>query len=65
MSEMTPVERLKYSQHLFRKKWKASGGGGISTDYTGRPGTSNLCNKQRQFVITEKQVIEDMRTVLF
>jgi hypothetical protein len=32
MNEMTPIERLKYSQHLFRKKWKAQGNGGISTE---------------------------------
>ena len=64
VTEMTPIERLKYSQHIFRKKWKSMGGGGISTEYTGRPGTSTLCNKQRCFPKTEKQIGEELRMVL-
>lgn len=64
MQEMTPIERLKYSQYMYRKKWKSLTGGGISTDYTGRPGTSNLCNKNRQFQKNEKQTNEELRTVL-
>jgi hypothetical protein len=64
MNEMTPIERLKYSQHLFRKKWKANGGGGVSTEHTGRPGTSTLCNKKREFHRTEKQINEENRFII-
>jgi hypothetical protein len=56
---MTPIERLKYSQHTYRKKWKSLTGGGISTEVMGRPGTSTLCNRQRQFPKTEKQMLDE------
>jgi hypothetical protein len=62
IAEMTPIERLKYSQHLFRKKWKANGGGGVSCEHSGRPGTSTLCNKKREFEKSEKQINEEMRS---
>jgi len=61
---MTPIERLKYSQHTFRKKWKTQAGGGISTEVAGRPGTSNLCNRQRVFSKTEKQILDEHRGTL-
>jgi len=49
---------------MYRKKWKSLTGGGISTDYTGRPGTSTLCNKHRLFPKGEKQVNEENRAML-
>ena len=64
MNEMTPIERLKYSQYMYRKKWKSLTGGGISTECTGRPGTSTLCNKARTFTKSDKQLNEELRTVL-
>ena len=40
-------------QAQFKAKWV-----GINTDYTGKPGTSQMCNKERNFPTT-KQVIEE------
>ena len=51
---MNPLEKLKYSQHNFKKKWK-----GIPTENTGRPGTSIMCNKKRHFAPSQKQIDED------
>ena len=42
--QMTALERLKLHQAKFKQDWN-----GILTEYGGRPGTSNLCNKNRSF----------------
>jgi hypothetical protein len=39
---------------MYKKQWK-----GISTEYTGRPGTSHLCNKKRKFTPSKKLIEED------
>lgn len=57
---MTPLEKLKYSQHMYKKEWK-----GIPPEYTGRPGTSQLCNNNRSFKVYQKSVIEDERADMF
>ena len=41
---MSALERLKMIQAQFKKEWM-----GINTEYTDRPGTSNLCNRERLF----------------
>ena len=50
---MSALDRLKMIQAQFKAKWV-----GINTDYTGKPGTSQMCNKERNFPTT-KQVIEE------
>ena len=50
---MSALDRLKMIQAQFKAKWV-----GINTDYTGKPGTSQMCNKERNFPVT-KQVIEE------
>jgi hypothetical protein len=61
LNELTPLERLKYSQHLFRQRWAGSG---VSVEATGRPGTSTLCNKSRLFSQHPRQVHEERRSDL-
>ena len=41
---MSALDRLKMIQAQYKAQWI-----GINTDYTGRPGTSTMCNKERHF----------------
>jgi len=41
---MSPLDRLKLIQAQFKAQWI-----GINTDFTGRPGTSIMCNSERVF----------------
>jgi hypothetical protein len=42
---MSALDRLKQVQNIFKQTWN-----GIDTDYTGRPGTCNICNTKRVFL---------------
>lgn len=57
---MTALERLKMIQHTFKQSWV-----GINTDYTGRPGTSNMTNSTRVFRDFPQLEEEELRTQLF
>ncbi len=54
---MTALERLKTIQFLFKESWV-----GINTDYTGRPGTSNMTNSTRMFKTFTHLAEEDERS---
>lgn len=41
---------------MFKKSWR-----GIATEYTGRPGTSTLCNKKRIFPFVKAYQDEEKR----
>ena len=51
---MSALDRLKMIQAQYKAQWI-----GINTDYTGRPGTSTMCNKERVFE-EPKQAVEEM-----
>jgi hypothetical protein len=53
---MSALDRLKSIQSNFKRQWT-----GINCDYSGRSGTSNFCNKKRQFVIPESYYEEEER----
>ena len=57
---MTALERLKTIQYLFKESWV-----GINTDYTGRPGTSNMTNASRIFRTFANLAEEDERSNIF
>lgn len=57
---MSALDRLKQVQNLFKQTWT-----GIHTEYTGRPGTSNICNKKRHFVKPEQMSYEEERSETF
>lgn len=50
---MSALERLKLIQSQFKQQWN-----GINTEYTDRPGTSTLCNKDRVFKVPANFVEE-------
>lgn len=54
--EMSALDRLKLIQSNFLKNWK-----GIVAEYTGRPGTSQICNKKRNYGCNDKLPEEDER----
>lgn len=56
---MSALDRLKQVQNLFKQTWN-----GIQTEYTGRPGTSNICNKKRHFIKPEQMSYEEERSEL-
>lgn len=55
--KMSALDRLKQVQNLFKQTWN-----GIHTEYTGRPGTSTICNKKRHFVRPEQSIYEEERS---
>lgn len=57
---MTALERLKMIQAEFKSRWV-----GINTDYTGRPGTSLMCNQDRNFPMTPQEKEEWLRSDRF
>jgi len=54
--EMSALDRLKLIQQNFSKTWK-----GINCEYAGRPGTSQICNKKRNYGCIDKVPEEDER----
>ena len=54
---MSALDRLKQVQNIFKQTWN-----GIQTEYTGRPGTSTICNKKRHFVKPEQMSYEEERS---
>ena len=57
---MSSLDRLKLIQQQFKQGWQ-----GISTEHTGRPGTSNLCNQTRKFREFPQAELEEGRNTLF
>ena len=57
---MTALERLKMIQAQFRARWV-----GINVDFTGRPGTSTMCNAERKFPMTPQEHEERLRSERF
>ena len=57
---MSALDRLKMIQAQYKAQWI-----GINTDYTGRPGTSTMCNKERIFETTKQAIDEDLRCERF
>ena len=57
---MTALERLKMIQTQFKAQWV-----GISTDSTGKPGTSTMCNPDRFFPVTRQERDEVARADKF
>lgn len=57
---MSALDRLKQVQSIFKQTWN-----GIDTDYTGRPGTCNICNSKRVFVKPAKLSDEEDRSERF
>lgn len=57
---MSPLDRLKMIQAQFKQAWV-----GINTDYTGRPGTSTMCNQERTFPQTRQEIEEEHRAAKF
>ena len=53
---MSALDRLKMIQAEFKSSWV-----GINTDYSGKPGTSILCNTTRIFKVHRATVEEDER----
>ena len=53
---MSPLDRLKMIQAQFKAVWV-----GINTDYSGRPGTSLMCNTERTFPKTRQEQEEETR----
>lgn len=53
---MSALDRLKLIQSNFAKQWK-----GIDCLFTGRPGTSQICNKKRNYGCIDRMVEEDER----
>ena len=47
-------------QSQFKARWV-----GINTDYTGRPGTSLMCNAERTFPMTKQEKEEILRMERF
>lgn len=56
---MSSLDRLKMIQQQFKQNWT-----GINTEYTGRPGTSNLTNTTRKFKQFPQMEVEDERNAL-
>jgi hypothetical protein len=50
---MSALERLKLIQQQFKQTWV-----GIDTEYTDRPGTSNMCNQERKFKVPKPYLEE-------
>lgn len=57
---MSALDRLKMIQLQYKQVWN-----GINTEYTGRPGTSNLTNATRKFRPLPHLETEDERNILF
>ena len=57
---MSPLDRLKLIQAQFKASWV-----GINVDYTGRPGTSTMCNSDRVFNKTKQEFEEENRAHKF
>ena len=57
---MSALDRLKMIQAQYKQVWS-----GINTEYTGRPGTSNLTNTTRKFRALPLLEVEDQRSILF
>ena len=57
---MSPLDRLKLIQQQFKAHWV-----GINTDFSGRPGTSQLCNSERVFNKTRQEQEEESRAQKF
>ena len=51
---MSALDRLKMIQAQYKQIWN-----GINTEYTGRPGTSNLTNTTRKFRALPLLEVED------
>ena len=60
VKQLSALDRLKLLQAQFKKTWI-----GVNTDYTGRPGTSNLTNKNRKFRALPKLETENERNQEF
>ena len=58
--KMSALDRLKQVQQIFKQTWQ-----GILTEYTGRPGTSQMCNTKRIFAKPEQLKIEEDRSHMF
>ena len=57
---VSALERLKMIQAQFKSRWV-----GINTDFTGRPGTSLMCNAERNFPMTPQESEEFLRSDRF
>lgn len=57
---MSALDRLKLIQANYKTNWS-----GINCDYTGRPGTAIMCNKDRSFPVTTQMIEEVERSQLF
>ena len=57
---VTALERLKMIQAQFKARWV-----GINTEFTGRPGTSLMCNETRNFPMTQQEHEEILRNERF
>ena len=57
---MSPLDRLKLIQSQFKAQWV-----GINTDFSGRPGTSTMCNTERAFPKTRQEQEEENRSLKF
>jgi hypothetical protein len=57
---MSALDRLKQVQQIFKQTWN-----GILTEYTGRPGTSIICNTKRTFHTPEQVYYEKERSKIF
>ena len=57
---VTALERLKMIQAQFKARWV-----GINTEFTGRPGTSLMCNQDRSFPMTQQEQEEVVRSERF
>jgi hypothetical protein len=52
--QISALDRLKLLQTKFKKTWT-----GIDTEFTGRPGTSNMTNPHRKFRHFPKLEVEN------
>ena len=57
---MSALDRLKLIQANYKQNWS-----GINCEYTGRPGTATMCNKDRSFPVTAQMTEEVERSKLF
>jgi hypothetical protein len=57
---LSPLDRLKLIQTQFKAQWV-----GINTEYTGRPGTSLMCNQDRVFPKSKHEQEEESRAQKF
>lgn len=56
----SPLDRLKLIQAQFKTTWV-----GINTDFSGKPGTSSMCNSERVFPQSKQEIEEEVRANKF